>query len=143
MKVETANKIDIQTIQPPRNKDGPAAPEQIKPKELEKISGKKLNLNELLRKEINQSSSNVNDQRQAKEIPAEKLEQVIEEANETLEKYQNKHLSFFIDEESGKQGVRIIDVKTKEVIKQIPPEEMVELAARLKERIGAIIDEII
>ena len=141
MKVEAANKLDIQSIQPPKNKDGPAAPQQVKPKEPERVRGKGLTINDLLRND--KSQSNLAEQKETKDIPAETLEHIIEEANTTLKQYQNKHLSFFIDEESGKQGVKIIDMKTKEVIKQIPPEEMLELAARLKERIGAIIDELI
>ncbi|MDQ7062688.1 MAG: flagellar protein FlaG [candidate division KSB1 bacterium] len=78
-----------------------------------------------------------------KTITSETIEKVVQETNRALEQFKNKQISFFVDKKSGKQGVRIIDTETKKVIKQIPPEEMLKLAARIKEQIGALIDETI
>ena len=83
------------------------------------------------------------DESRKRDINPDHLAKVVQEANKTLEQFKNKQLSFFVDKKSGKQGVRIIDAETKKVIKQIPPEEMLELAARIKEQVGAIIDETI
>lgn len=67
----------------------------------------------------------------------------IDEANALLEKQSNRQLRFFIDSETGKQGVRVINAKTREVIKQIPPEELVELTKRIKENLGVLLDEVV
>lgn len=40
----------------------------------------------------------------------------------------NRDLSFSVDELSGKTVIKVIDAETKEVIRQIPPEEILALA---------------
>ena len=37
--------------------------------------------------------------------------------------------------------VQVIDVNTEEVIKELPPEEMLDLKARIHEMVGILIDE--
>jgi flagellar protein FlaG len=36
---------------------------------------------------------------------------------------------------------QIIDIKTEEVIKEMPPEEMLDLAAKIHKMVGLILDE--
>jgi len=37
--------------------------------------------------------------------------------------------------------VQIVDLKTQEVIKELPPEEMLDLEAKIHEMVGLLIDE--
>ncbi len=53
----------------------------------------------------------------------------------------NKEFSFFYDKASGRSGVKVIDRRTHEVLKQIPPEQILKTAARIREMIGALLDE--
>lgn len=53
----------------------------------------------------------------------------------------NSQLNFEVFEDTNQLYVQIIDRNTKEVIKQIPPKEMLELSARLKEMVGLILDK--
>jgi len=48
-------------------------------------------------------------------------------------------LHFAVDEESGATIVRVIDSQTKEVIRQIPAEEVLSIASRLRAAAGGLL----
>ncbi len=75
-------------------------------------------------------------------ISPEELQKEIEKANNVLKESNAKHLSFFVDDATGKQGVKIVDTKTDEVIRQFPPEETLNIAARIREQLGALVDQV-
>jgi len=63
-----------------------------------------------------------------------------------VEKYiNNSNLSvrFGIDKESGKQFFKIVDVVENKVVKQFPPEEILELAKKLKSLDGSLVDTVV
>ena len=72
----------------------------------------------------------------------ETLEQAVEQANQTMEIYR-VNLHFKIHEESGEFLIQVINSQTKEVIREIPPEWILDRVAYFKKMIGVIIDEII
>ena len=51
------------------------------------------------------------------------------------------HISFSKDDSTGDIVIKIIDNKTDEVIRQIPPEEVVELRKRLSDIQGLFLDK--
>jgi len=53
----------------------------------------------------------------------------------------NSQLSFEVYEETNQLYVQFIDRETREVIKQIPPEELLELSAKIQEMVGLILDK--
>ena len=53
----------------------------------------------------------------------------------------NTRLSFTIDEDTGATVVSIINSETGEVIKKIPPDEILSLKKRIGEMIGLLLDE--
>jgi flagellar protein FlaG len=55
--------------------------------------------------------------------------------------FRNTALSFSIHEGLGKTVIRIIDQDTKEVIRQIPPEETLRLIARMAKSVGMLMDK--
>ena len=67
--------------------------------------------------------------------------------NEALEKLKtigdifNRRLDFEVDEDTNRIIVKVIDTKTDKVIKEIPPEQLVQLAAKIQEMIGLLVDE--
>jgi flagellar protein FlaG len=65
---------------------------------------------------------------------AAQLKQVIEAAS-------SRRLSMDIDHDSDQAFMRVTDLQTGEVIKQIPTKEIMELHARLQDFIGMFIDK--
>ncbi len=59
-----------------------------------------------------------------------KLAQVVEELNHFFSYY---HLQFRVHEGSGRWQVKMIDEDTQEVIRQWPPDTILEISARFKE----------
>lgn len=55
------------------------------------------------------------------------LEEAVERLNRTKE-LQDRGIHFSIDEDTKKVVIRIVDSSTNEVIKQIPPEEVLSIA---------------
>lgn len=76
---------------------------------------------------------NAQDQRQ-------KLQDSVEALNEFI-KPQNTTLQFSIDDESGTVVVKVTDKETKEVIKQFPSEEALELAKALDKLKGLLVQQ--
>jgi len=78
------------------------------------------------------------------EYNQEKLEEDVKESvqdiNDIVKKVK-EDLSFEIHDETERMMVKVIDRKTHEVIKELPPEEMLDLSARIHEMVGLLIDE--
>lgn len=73
------------------------------------------------------------------EIQKKTTESQAKNDNSEIEKFQqfnqsiNRSLQFKIDQELGVTIVRVIDRDTDELIRQFPPEELINLSRRLKE----------
>ncbi len=67
-----------------------------------------------------------------KEPGREKLKKVVQKTNKlmTLSSY---HLQFRIDEDSDRIQVKLIDDESNKVIREIPPDKMLALSAKIKE----------
>ena len=55
----------------------------------------------------------------------------------------NHRLKFSITEEIDRVVVKVIDAETDKVIKEIPPQEIQDLVARIQKAIGVLVDEMI
>jgi flagellar protein FlaG len=76
-----------------------------------------------------------------KEMPsAEELQQDLDVINAQLETM-NRSLQFSIDEELKDVVVKIVDTKTGEIIRQIPPDEVLRLREHFKEMVGLILEK--
>ncbi|NLJ34255.1 MAG: flagellar protein FlaG [Firmicutes bacterium] len=74
------------------------------------------------------------------EMTRESLEKAIERLARTTE-YVNKRLKFSIHEASERMQVFVIDGLSQEVIKEIPPEEFLNIVAHIREMVGLLLDE--
>lgn len=74
-----------------------------------------------------------------KDMDEEELEVIQETLNQALEKI-NIGLQFTKNEDSDKLVVKVLNKDTEEVIRQIPPEAMIEMAQKLEELSGVLID---
>ena len=75
------------------------------------------------------------------ELNREALERAVEHANKTMQSYANSELHFTIDNETGISTVKIIDKETGEVIRQIPSQEMIDIAKSIDQMRGALIKQ--
>jgi len=57
--------------------------------------------------------------------------------------FYDRQLRFDVYEETNRVYVQVIDKRTQEVIRQIPPQEMLELSAKIKEMVGLFLDKYI
>ncbi len=65
-------------------------------------------------------------------IDSEALDKVVQDINEKMQTVQ-RELHFSIDKDSGRTVIKVIDMETKKVIRQIPNEEALNFARRLDE----------
>ncbi len=72
-------------------------------------------------------------QREAvREVNSEKLQETVREMNQKVQNLR-RNLQFSIDEQSGRTVIKVIDSETHEVVRQIPSEEILNVAHRLME----------
>jgi len=72
-----------------------------------------------------------------KTLSREKLSESIQQLNDQLQKF-NRDLQFVADEGTGKRVVKVIDSNTGEVIRQIPPEEILRIMQNIDNMSGLI-----
>ncbi len=73
-------------------------------------------------------------------INKENLDKLITEVNHKF-KLANKEFSYDIHEKTNRVTVKIKDSETGKIIKEIPSEESLDLAAKIMEMAGLLIDE--
>lgn len=73
--------------------------------------------------------------------PQEKYWRQVEAAKRALHDFTREQLSVFVDEPTGQLGMRIIDRRTGKVLRQIPAEQLLKMTARLRESLGAFLDQ--
>ncbi|SFC24745.1 flagellar protein FlaG [Pseudoalteromonas denitrificans] len=84
------------------------------------------------------------DENKVKKTEAEG-EKDIKNANKVAQQLQdfvssiNKDLRFSVDEESGRDVISVIDKESGDLIRQIPSEEILDLASRISEAAGILI----
>ncbi len=75
------------------------------------------------------------------QFPGEKkLIEIIEKSNQDL-KWYDTSLKFSIHEKTKQITVKIIDNKTKETLREIPPEKILDMVAAMLERTGLFVDK--
>lgn len=75
--------------------------------------------------------------------PAEerqKVKQAVEQVNKAVPSF-SRNLQFSVDEDTNKNIVRVVDTSTGELIRQIPSQEIIEIAKALDKLQGMIIRE--
>ena len=74
-----------------------------------------------------------------KQLPKEQLEVLAEKLQDFVGSL-NKGLEFSVHEDSGRDVIKVIDRDTKEVVRQYPSEEVLELVAKLSDAAGNFIN---
>lgn len=99
---------------------------------------------------INSEKANIEDKNIAQDnkkvsmakntISKETLDKLITEVNHKF-KLVNKEFSYDIHEKTNRITVKIKDSETGDILKEIPSEESLDLAAKIKEMAGLLVDE--
>ncbi|NLG90007.1 MAG: flagellar protein FlaG [Clostridiaceae bacterium] len=90
---------------------------------------------------VNNKGENTSDNLELTESISEKmLTGIVKEANKALVAAQ-RELEFSVHEKTKDIIVRVINTETKEVIREIPPEKILDLVASILEMAGLLVDE--
>ena len=78
------------------------------------------------------------------DVPAEalthdQLEVVVQQLQEFVQTI-NRGIAFTVDQESGKDVIKVTNKETGELVRQIPSEEVLLLASRLSEATGLLVN---
>jgi flagellar protein FlaG len=76
----------------------------------------------------------------AQDIPKEKLEEVVKGLNEFLQP-SHTSIKFELHDELQEYYVQIIDERTNEVIREIPPKKLLDMYAAMMEFVGLVVDK--
>ena len=79
-------------------------------------------------------------ERREPEPTQEQVTQATEGVNAFL-KASSSHVQFTLHEDSGRMMVEVIDDSTSEVIRTIPSKEILDLAAKIGELVGTLLDK--
>ncbi|GAB6063300.1 flagellar protein FlaG [Deferrisoma palaeochoriense] len=77
--------------------------------------------------------------REERQPSADELAQAVEAMNGFL-KANNSHIQFALHDKAKQLMVQVVDNRTSEVIKTFPPKELLDLAAKIGEMVGALLD---
>lgn len=80
----------------------------------------------------------------AKKEPQEiqNINEKVEQLNKTADLF-NKKLHFLVHDETEQIVVQVVNSETGEIIKQIPPEKILEVLSRIDQVIGIFVDELV
>lgn len=76
----------------------------------------------------------------AQPLEREQLEKVAQQLQDFMGEM-NRSLQFQVDEDSGRDVIKVLDKSTGDVIKQYPSEEVLSLVSKLSETAGLLIDQ--
>jgi len=98
-------------------------------------------LQEAKSKDINLSSADKTEKNKVvqEQLPTEKMEALADRLQEFVGSL-NKGLEFSVHEDSGRDVIKVIDRQTKEVVRQYPSEEVLELVSKLSDAAGNFIN---
>ncbi|WP_435274296.1 flagellar protein FlaG [Psychrobium sp. nBUS_13] len=88
---------------------------------------------------VDTDNKKINSTQFTEDIPKEQLEVLAEKLQEFVGSL-NKGLQFSVDEDSGRDVIKVIDRETEEIVRQYPSEEVLELVAKLSDAAGNFIN---
>ncbi len=74
------------------------------------------------------------------EVSRASLEEAIQQLNRAVS-ILNHRLNFSVDDTTGRLLAKIIDAETNEVVREVPPERVLEFVRRFREFMGLLFDE--
>jgi flagellar protein FlaG len=78
-------------------------------------------------------------QQASRPLEREQLEKLAEQLQDFMGEM-NRSLQFVVDQDSGRDVIKVLDKNSGDVIKQYPSEEVLSLVSKLSENAGLLID---
>lgn len=75
-----------------------------------------------------------------KQLNKEDFDKITKDMNKFLEDL-NVNIQFKLHEKTQTLMVQVVDVQTQDVIKEFPPHEMLDIMAKIRDYIGALLDK--
>jgi len=72
----------------------------------------------------------------------EMVKQAVEVMNQAMEIF-NYNLQFKIHQATNQVVVKVVDKDSGEIIREIPPEQMLDMMARMRDAVGVLLDRIV
>jgi flagellar protein FlaG len=123
--------MEVSNVQP--------AGQPVRLNPLTESSGAKLADERLKRHTVVQEKKNAGDENDSP-INENEVKKIVNEVNSMIEQFSGK-VSFSYDPETNQIAIQVIDKETGEVIRQIPPKEMMTLMEKMEEIAGIIYDD--
>lgn len=101
-----------------------------------------LQKNEKTEGEVRDFQDSSEEEKKSEKFKRGQAEQAIEKLNQTMETY-NTELRFKLHEKSGEYTVKVINSKDQSVIREIPPEKVLNMVAYFKEVLGLVVDKFV
>ena len=92
-------------------------------------------------KKIDIASSSITFTENDKESIKEKLSAAVETMNEVIDTTPHKASKFVLHDGLDKYYVQLVDAETEEVIKEIPPQKLLDAFYEMQKMMGMIVDE--
>ncbi len=80
------------------------------------------------------------EQAESEENTSRRIKSAVDHANQTMRHAKTK-CEFSYHEETKRVSIKVIDEETEEVIREIPPEETLEMLSKMWELAGLMVDE--
>lgn len=80
-----------------------------------------------------------NERAEAAPFDNDEMARVVKKVSEVLGRF-NENVSVSLDQGTGMMVARVLNGATGDVIRQIPPQEILEVASRINEAVGLLID---
>ncbi|AQS59831.1 flagellar protein FlaG [Desulforamulus ferrireducens] len=74
------------------------------------------------------------------EFSKDQVQQAVNQLNKTMETYHTE-LRFQLHEKSGEYMVKIVNPKDNSIVKELPPEKILDMVAYFKEILGLVVDK--
>ncbi len=82
-------------------------------------------------------------QKTANQDLEKRVQDEVDDFNEAVESFMVRDLKFQIHRGSDRLFVQVIDVVHDEVISEMPPEEFLDMVAKIQDMVGIILDELV
>jgi flagellar protein FlaG len=106
---------------------------------IERIDNFNMVRNSVARSQV-KSTGEVKEQTLVPEPEKSEILNILGKLNNSLENV-NEKVSFSYHEENKRIIIKVIDKETREVVREIPPKDIVKLSEHLKEYLGMLVDE--
>lgn len=75
------------------------------------------------------------------QVSEKEIGKAVDDLNKWVHQTQSTHLKFRLHEQLNEYYVEIVNDSTKEVIREVPSKKILDIAAKMQEMIGLLVDE--